>query len=65
MSENPFSVSESYAAESVDSEALPLERGSTRSFYLVELAVVIFIIVIIAGLLMPGESSPRGAARVE
>ena len=63
MSENPFSVSESYAAESVDSEALPLERGSKRSFYLVELAVVIFIIVIIAGLLMPGESSPRGAAR--
>ena len=63
MSENPFSVSESYEADSVDSEALPPERGSKRSFSLVELAVVILIIVIIVGLLMPSVSTPRSAAR--
>lgn len=63
MSENPFSVSESYAEVPVDSEALPPERGPTFGFSLVEIAAVLSIIAIIVGLVVPAIGSLHGPAR--
>ncbi|MEM7559222.1 MAG: DUF1559 domain-containing protein [Planctomycetota bacterium] len=63
MSENSFSVSESYAAEPVDSEALPPERGPTFGFSLVEIAAVLFVIAIMVGLVVPAIGSLHDPAR--